>query len=76
VSAVARVAVIGEQARVAGFGLAGALLRVAESPDAVRAAWRSLPDDVAVVLLTPAAAGTLGEVVRDRPMPLTVVMPA
>jgi vacuolar-type H+-ATPase subunit F/Vma7 len=67
-----RVAVIGEQVRVQGFALAGAIVRVAEDPDAARSAWLGLPDDVAVVILTPAAH----EAVADRPPHrLTVVMP-
>lgn len=56
-----RVAVIGELVRVQGFGLAGALVLPAEEPADVRAAWRSLPADVVVVILTPAAAETLPE---------------
>jgi vacuolar-type H+-ATPase subunit F/Vma7 len=68
------VAALGERARVVGFGLAGALVRVAESPDAVRAAWSALPGDVAVVVLTPAAAEALGAE-RARGWPVTVVMP-
>jgi len=69
-----RVAALGEGTRVAGFGLAGALIRVAENPDEVRDAWRALPGDVAVVVLTPAAAEALGAE-RERGWPLTVVMP-
>jgi vacuolar-type H+-ATPase subunit F/Vma7 len=51
------VAVIGEETLVRGFALAGALVLAADDPEAVRAAWRDLPDDVAVVILTEAAAG-------------------
>jgi hypothetical protein len=57
-----RVAVIGEGARVQGFVLAGALVLAAEDAAAVRAAWRTLPGDVAVVVLTPRAADVLREV--------------
>jgi vacuolar-type H+-ATPase subunit F/Vma7 len=68
-----RLAVIGEPARVQGFALAGAEVCPAAEPDAVRAAWAGLATDVAVVVLTPAAADALtGTPVGDR---LTVVMP-
>ncbi len=68
-----RIAVIGEQTRVQGFALAGAEVCPATEPDAVRAAWASLAGDVAVVILTPAAADALvGTPAGDR---LTVVMP-
>jgi vacuolar-type H+-ATPase subunit F/Vma7 len=68
-----RVAVIGEETRVQGFALAGALVCPATEPDSVRAAWAGLADDIAVVVLTPAAAEALDATpVGDR---LTVVMP-
>jgi len=68
-----RIAVIGEQTRVQGFALAGADVCEATDPDAVRAAWTSLAVDVAVVILTPAAADALAATpAGDR---LTVVMP-
>lgn len=81
-----RVAVIGEEARVRGFVLAGALVFPAEDADGARAAWRSLPTDVAVTVLTPRAAGWLGKVTGEvaapaperpprRPGVLLVVMP-
>jgi vacuolar-type H+-ATPase subunit F/Vma7 len=70
---VSRVAVLGEEARVAGFALAGALPLPAEDPDGVRRAWRDLPADVALVLLTPAAAAALGDV--DPGDRLTAVLP-
>jgi vacuolar-type H+-ATPase subunit F/Vma7 len=71
VSAPGRVAVIGELVRVQGFGLAGALVLPAEEPADVRAAWRSLPAAVVVVILTPAAADALPE----RKGRLTAVLP-
>ena len=83
-----RVAVIGEGVRVQGFVLAGALVFVAEDPAGARAAWRSLPPDVAVAVLTPRAADWLRDVtggdagraappdgLRRRPGMLPVVMP-
>ena len=56
-----RAAVIGEAVRTAGFALAGAVVTTAETPEEARAAWRALPADVAVLVLTPRAAGWLGE---------------
>jgi vacuolar-type H+-ATPase subunit F/Vma7 len=69
-----RVAVIGEQTRVAGFALAGADVLPAAEPDAVRAAFAGLAPDVAVVVLTPAAAEALAATPFGER--LTVVMPA
>ena len=70
------VAAIGARAQVGGFALAGVHIYGADDDEQARAAWRSLPATVAVVLLTEAAAGAL-EDERTRPDgPLTVVMPA
>ena len=63
----ARVAVIGEGVRVSGFTLAGAIVCPADSREQARQAWRSLPSDVAVVVLTPQAAGWLGSVTGSEP---------
>jgi hypothetical protein len=80
-----RVAVIGEEARVRGFLLAGALVFPADDAAGARAAWRLLPADVAVAVLTPRAAGWLRDVtgggtappdgLPHRPGVLLVVMP-
>ncbi len=80
-----RVAVIGEEAQVRGYLLAGALVFPAEDAAAARAAWRSLPPDVAVAVLTRAAAGWLRDVTGGGASPpdrlprrhgvLLVVMP-
>jgi vacuolar-type H+-ATPase subunit F/Vma7 len=82
-----RVAVIGEEARVRGFALAGALVLAAEDAAEARAAWRSLPPDVAVAVLSSRAAGWLRDVTDGgaadapphglprRPGVLPVVMP-
>ncbi|KUN82471.1 hypothetical protein AQJ66_21870 [Streptomyces bungoensis] len=72
------VAAIGTRTGVCGLALAGVDVLVAEDPDAVRRAWRTLPATVALVLLTPEAAEALGDAVTapatDRP--LTVVLPS
>jgi len=70
-----RAAVIGEAVRTAGFALAGAVVITAESPEEARAAWRELPADVAVLVLTPRAARWLGDVPGPPGGALIVVMP-
>ena len=71
-----RVAVIGEETAVSGYALAGVLVLPAESDDAVHNAWSGLPDDVAVVILTSAAARTLDGARTAKLLPFTVVMPS
>ena len=66
-------AAIGEETLVRGFGLAGVLVRPADDADAVRAAWRGLPDGVSLVILTPAAATVLAD--RDTERFLVAVTP-
>jgi vacuolar-type H+-ATPase subunit F/Vma7 len=71
-----RAAVIGEAVRVQGFTLAGAAVYPAEDQEEARAAWRSLPPDIAVVVLTAHAAAWLGEALELRRDVLPVVMRA
>ncbi|MFJ3336248.1 V-type ATP synthase subunit F [Streptomyces sp. NPDC086766] len=68
------VAAIGERDRVCGLALAGAVVLAAEEPEAAREAWRGLPPEVALVVLTPRAAEALGARLDTQP-PLTVVLP-
>ncbi len=68
-----RIAAIGAEVAIQGFGLAGALVIPAEGAESVRAAWRDLPDDVVVVVLTPEAASALD--VEPRTGPLVAVLP-
>jgi len=70
-----RAAVIGEMVRVQGYVLAGAVVYPAEDAEQARAAWRSLPPDIAVVMLTARAAAWLGEASRRREGVQPVVMP-
>ncbi|SFF99359.1 ATP synthase F subunit [Streptomyces mirabilis] len=70
-----RVAAIGERTRVAGLALAGVTVLVAEEPESVRRAWQDLPRDVALVIVTPAAADILGPALLDGARPLTAVLP-
>jgi hypothetical protein len=69
---VGRIAVLGEPPRVDGWALAGALVVTTTGADDVRHGWSALPDDVEIVVLTPAAAEALGERVGER---LAVVLP-
>ncbi|WPP27959.1 hypothetical protein [Streptomyces sp. CL7] len=74
---VGRVAAIGEPSRVGGLALAGAVVLVADGPEAVRRAWRDLPEGVDLVILTSAAAEALrsGPAAPAGRRPLTAVMP-
>ena len=69
------VAAVGAADLVAGFGLAGALVLAAEDTASVLAAWRGLPDDTGVVVLSPAAADALGQERQAPGAPMTVVLP-
>ncbi|HSE72028.1 MAG TPA: hypothetical protein VLA97_14795 [Nocardioidaceae bacterium] len=75
-SAVGRVAVIGEEAALVGYALAGAIVVATEDDESVRTAWDDLPPDVEVVVLTVRAARALGEGRFAALVPLTVVMPS
>jgi vacuolar-type H+-ATPase subunit F/Vma7 len=71
----ARAAVIGESVRTAGFALAGAVVLTTENQDEAHAAWRSLPADIAVLVLTAQAAAWLGEAPQPGRDVLVAVMP-
>ena len=71
----ARVAVIGEPLRIYGYGLAGAVLCPVIDQAEAALAWRDLPDDVAVAVLTPRAAGWLASETARRPGVLPVLLP-
>jgi vacuolar-type H+-ATPase subunit F/Vma7 len=68
------VAVIGDEPLVRGFALAGALVFAASDAGEVLDAWRALPDDVALVILTEAAAAALNPQERTGDLPLVTVM--
>ncbi|MFF7795684.1 hypothetical protein [Streptomyces sp. NPDC007991] len=72
-----RVAALGERSRVTGLALAGAVVLVADDAQAVRRVWRSLPDGIDLVILTPTAAEALdSDTATPGPhRPLTAVMP-
>ncbi|MGA2305929.1 MAG: hypothetical protein ABSH29_17370 [Acidimicrobiales bacterium] len=70
-----QVIVLGERERVMGYALAGALAVEAEGEEVARA-WASLPSDVSLVVLTPAAAQALGDAIAaGRRDALIVTMP-
>ncbi len=71
----ARAAVIGPALRICGYGLAGAVLRPASDRTQAVRAWRSLPADIAVVVLTAQAARWVSAELESRPDVLTVVLP-
>lgn len=67
--------VLGEQPQVDAFTLAGATVLVAEDPEAVRRQWVAMADDVAVVVLTRAAAAAVSDLPLPHPDLLSAVMP-
>lgn len=71
-----RIAAIGEEALVEGFRLAGVSVHACTNGPEVLRAWRSLPKDTAVVVLTPRAAQALGPALSDFRSPMTVVLPS
>ena len=67
-----RIVVFGASPRVDGWALAGAVVIPVTGAEEARRAWDVLPDDVEIVIITPAAAGHLGGRVAER---MTVVLP-
>ena len=67
---------IGERESVQGFAFAGVIVAATDDAEAVRSAWRQLPDEVELVILTAAARAALDtEELARREGPLAVVMP-
>ena len=66
---------LGEERRVLGFALAAVDMVVAEDAAAAVAAWRDLPTDAAVLILTPMAHAALAGRLAERPRLLHVVLP-
>lgn len=71
----ARIAVIGEPLRICGYGLAGAVLCPASDQAGAVRAWREMPQDVAVAVLTLSASDWLRDEIAERPGVLPVVLP-
>lgn len=70
----ARVAVIGEPLRIHGYGLPDAILCPATNQAEAVLAWRDLPDDIDVAVLTPTAARWLASEIAHRPGVLPVLL--
>src|SRR5262245_28948616 len=70
----ARVAVIGEPPRIHGYGLPDAILCPATDQAEAVLAWRGLPDDIDVAVLTPNAARWLASEIAGRPGVLPVLL--
>jgi vacuolar-type H+-ATPase subunit F/Vma7 len=70
------VAVLGAEAQIQGYALAGAVPIVAETAAEARRQWAALPPGVAAVVLTPSAAAALAEQAAAPDAPMTAVMPA
>jgi vacuolar-type H+-ATPase subunit F/Vma7 len=69
------VVALGEREQVQGFALVGVVVAAADEAEAVRAAWRQLPDGVGLVILTAAAHAALeAEELTREDGPLAVVM--
>lgn len=69
------IAAIGEQALLDGFRLAGVSVFAGSTDVEVLHAWKALPPDTAVVILTPRSAQALEQVLADPRSPMTVVLP-
>jgi len=69
-----RVAVIGEPLRIQCYGLPDAILCPATDQDEAVLAWRGLPDDIDVAVLTPNAARWLASEIAGRPGVLPVLL--
>jgi vacuolar-type H+-ATPase subunit F/Vma7 len=65
---------LGESARVAGLALAGVAVLETDSLG-VDGAWREMPEDAGLLLLTPAAADALADRLRERSALLFCVLP-
>lgn len=58
---------LGERRRIDGFAVAGVRLVAAEDAAAAQHAWLGLEEDVAVLILTPAASAALSDLLPTRP---------
>ncbi|HEX9100291.1 MAG TPA: hypothetical protein VF956_12455 [Candidatus Dormibacteraeota bacterium] len=70
-----RIAALGERNRIQGYSIAGVEVLAVDSADDFVAAWRRLPLDVVVLILTPQAAAALAQTVDERPNVLVAVLP-
>jgi hypothetical protein len=72
----ARVAVIGEPLQIHRYGLSGVTLCQATDQAEAILAWREMPDEIEIAVLTPNAARWLATEIARRPGVLPVLLPA
>lgn len=70
-----RIVVLGEPGRVGGFRLAGATVMEATGQSEVDRAWRALPADTALLILTQRAAAVVRDRLPEHALLTWVVMP-
>lgn len=70
----ARAVVIGEPLQIHRYGLNGAMLCPANDQAEAILAWRDMPDDIEVAVLTPSAARWLATEIARRPGVLPVLL--
>jgi vacuolar-type H+-ATPase subunit F/Vma7 len=70
-----RIVALGERNRIQGYAIAGVDPVAAGTADETTEAWRQLPRDVAVLILTPQAAAELAGRLSERPDVLLAVLP-
>jgi vacuolar-type H+-ATPase subunit F/Vma7 len=70
-----KIAAIGDWYRIQMLALAGVAAHAADTDKQVVAVWQQLPQDVAVLVLTPEAAAALADRIGERRDLLTTVMP-
>lgn len=71
----ARIAALGDGRRIRAIALGGVVPHNASTNEEAIAAWRTLPSDVVVLILTPQAAGALANLLAERPDLLVTVLP-
>ena len=71
-----RVVAIGDERRLGGYALAGVEVMAATSAVEATAAWDSLAEDVAVVVLSPGAHAALAGRLDERPTVVWAVLPS
>jgi vacuolar-type H+-ATPase subunit F/Vma7 len=70
-----RAAAIGDARRLAGFALAGVLVAEATDAASAHAAWESLPEDTALLILSPDARDHLRSRLAERADLVWTVLP-
>lgn len=71
----ARIVVFGDRRRTQPLAIAGVEARVVADAGDAAAAWVALPEEVAVLILTPAVKAALESRLDERPDLLVTVLP-